>query len=70
MYTITDKTADSLITEIARRQRILREALRRKDMQGDANAEQRASIRAKIEDYDRVIAGLNTGEGVTRGSEL
>ncbi len=67
-YVVNDIVADNIVDHASRRIEALTKLVNQRALRGPVHADRRAHIRGMIEQYELVIAGFNTGEGVTRGS--
>jgi hypothetical protein len=68
MFEIGNYAADDVVGFCVDKATSLRKAATSHGMRGRENSRKRAQLRADADDYERVVAGLNTGEGVTRMS--
>lgn len=68
MYAITDTLADLLVDRMTDQAAKYRTIADSPSLRGPAHKDARRRYRELARDAERVIAGLNTGEGVTRES--
>lgn len=66
MFEVSDRAADWMVERlVVRAQSLRRQAYK---LRGHQHAEDRARMRDMAHECDCIVAGLNTGEGVTRAS--
>jgi hypothetical protein len=68
MYEISSRVADEVVRFASAEAKQLEKTARSADMRGPDNAQSRKALRRMANEYHCVVAGLNTGEGVTRRS--
>jgi len=68
MYEVNDWAADYVVRAASDEAERLARVARHRDLRGPEHAEDRKRLRARAHALHCVIAGLNTGEGVTRRS--
>lgn len=66
MYLIGDKTADVMVRALTEREGALEAQLKR--LRGPEFAGPRANLREQLRQTREAMAGINTGDGVTRKS--
>ena len=68
MYEVNDIVANELVKFASLRVKVLRQTASANGNRGPKHADFRRQLRSRASEYERAIAGINTGEGVTRRS--
>jgi hypothetical protein len=66
VYTIGNRVADDLIRHASEQAARAERTAKHRDLRGPEHAADRKRLRGIAREWHYVIAGLNTGEGVTR----
>lgn len=66
MYEVGKHAADFVVEEASQEAERLEQLARHRDLRGPKHAEDRKRLRARAHDLRCVVAGINTGDGVTR----
>jgi hypothetical protein len=66
VYEMGERTANLIVQTLSDEITVLRRSIA--SLPGPARARDRKSLRDRIDDMDRVICAINTGEGATRAS--
>lgn len=68
MFKISDRTSDEIVRFLSAEAERLEGIAKHRDLRGPENAEDRKRLRDMAHEFHCAVAGLNTGEGVTRRS--